>query len=102
MLTALVTPNLDVDLPILIPARIKSFELSAFVDTGANINIMPDYVTQELNLNIDRRNAWPIRMAKGFAQTIGTVSFALTIAGITKPIDALVLKDFEYTLLLSR
>ena len=102
MLAALVTPNLDEDLPILIPARIKSFELSAFVDTGANINIIPDYVARDLNLTIDRRNARPIRMAKGFAQTLGSVSFSLTIAGIIKTIDALVLKDFEYTLLLSR
>ena len=63
---------------------------------------MPDCVAQELNLRIDRRNAHPIRLTRGVAHTLGNKSFPLTIAGITQTVIALVLKDFEYTLLMSR
>ena len=91
----------DGQIPVLIPAKIGSFELSAFLDTGSNVNIMPYSVAQDLKLYINRRQSQRIRMAQGFAKSHGTVTFGLTISNETHRIKALVLDGFQYTLLLS-
>ena len=85
---------------IIIPARIGSWELVAVVDTASTTNLMPLLVAQHLRLPIDRTLSEDLDMAKGSVSTIGQVTFRLTIESITKTIDALVLKDFAYTLLL--
>ena len=86
---------------ILIPAKIRNFELSALVDTGSDLNIMPLHVANHLRLHIDRRNAKVLTMARGRTSTIGTVMFPLTISRVTHTIKAVVLSGFKYTLLLS-
>ena len=99
---ALVTPRLSGDQPILVKTFLKNKRIMAFVDTGANVNLMPESVVYEFRLTLDRHSARPVKTASGYAQTLGTVSFELTIDGITRTIDALVIRGFEYTLLLSR
>ena len=62
---------------------------------------MPYTVAKDLQLCIDRRRSQRIRLSQGFAQTVGTVQFGLTINGITKQIKAVLLNGFQYTLLMS-
>ena len=99
---ALVTPRTSGDRPILVKTYIKGIKVMAFVDTGANVNLMPESVIHEFKLTLDRRQARPVKTANGFAQTLGTVIFNVTIEKNTQTIEALVITGFEYTLLLSR
>ena len=99
---ALVTPLSTCDDPILVKTYIKDTKVMAFVDTGANVNLMPESVVYEFGLILDRTTARPVKTASGFAQTLGSATFELTINGNKKTISALVIRDFEYTLLLSR
>ena len=99
---ALVTPHCNGDQPILVRTHIKNKRIMAFVDTGANVNLMPESVVYEFRLTLDKHSARPVKTASGYAQTLGTVSFDLTIEGMTQSTDALVIRGFEYTLLLSR
>jgi transposase InsO family protein len=86
---------------VLIPAKIGRFELSAFADIGSTINIIAHHVAQHLKLRINRRDSEIVRLAQGSAQTIGSVTFSLTINGIHRRLTAQVLKGFQFTLLLS-
>ena len=99
---ALVVPLSTSDDPILVKTYIKNMKVMAFVDTGANVNLMPESVVYEFRLVLDRTTARPVKTASGFAQTIGSVTFPLTINGKTQTISALVISGFDYTLLLSR
>ena len=99
---ALVSPTPSGEEPILVKTFIANKKVMAFVDTGANVNLIPESVVYEFKLILNRRASRPVKTASGFAQTLGSVTFSLTIDGITKTIDALVIRGFDYTLLLSR
>ena len=82
------------------PAKIGNWDLVATVDTASTINLMPLSIAEYLNLTIDRHVSSDLSMAKGTAKTSGIAHFDLTIGSITKSISALLLKDFQYTLLI--
>ena len=99
---ALVTPKRSGDEPILVKTYIKNKKVMAFVDTGANVNLIPESVVYEFGLSLNKQSARPVKTANGYAQTLGSVSFELSIDGKCETVEALVIKGFEYTLLLSR
>ena len=95
----------DINVPavgnfITTPAKIGNWDLVATVDTASTINLMPLSIAEYLNLTIDRHASSDLSMAKGTAKTSGIAHFKLTIGSITKSISALLLKDFQYTLLI--
>ena len=61
---------------------------------------MPLHVAQHLNLKI-HRHVKKIRLAEGTTQPIGHVYVNLTINGVTNNIKVVILKNFQFTLLMS-
>ena len=76
---ALLTTKPTEDEPILVKTYIKRKKVMAFVDTGANVNLMLESVVYEFGLLLNQRSARPVKTANGFAETLGSVSFDLTI-----------------------
>ena len=63
--------------------------------------MVPLHVAKALKTNISRKDKCRIRLAQGFAQTIGSISFPLTINQKTRRVTALVINGFQYSLLMS-
>ena len=86
---------------ILMDAQINRYKFKTFIDPGSTVDIMPLRVAKQLHLYIYKGGAMQIKMASGVTKSFGSVTFKLTIDGITKIITAQVIKGFDYTLLLS-
>ena len=87
--------------PVLISASIGRYPIKAFLDTGSNVNLISLDFAKHMKMFVDRSRASRIRSIAGQVLSPGVVTFWLTIDGVTKRIEARVLKSFEWTLLLS-
>ena len=87
--------------PVLISASIGRYPIKAFLDTGSNVNLISLDFAKRMKMSVDRNRASCIKSIAGLVMSPGVVTFWLTIDGVTKRIEARVLKSFEWTLLLS-
>ena len=87
--------------PVLISASIGHYPIKAFLDTGSNVNLISLDFAKRMKMSVDRNRASRIESIAGQVMSPGVVTFWLTIDGVTKRIEARVLKSFEWTLLLS-
>ena len=87
--------------PVLISASIGRYPIKAFLDTGSNVNLISLDFAKRMKMSVDRSRASRIKSIAGHVMSLGVVTFWLTINGVTKRIEARVLKSFEWTLLLS-
>jgi hypothetical protein len=90
----------DVDSFITIEAAIGGIRFNAILDTASTINIMPELIAKQHNLKINSKKSIKLDLAEGSTNTLGTVSFNLTIGSLTHTITAQVICDFRYHLLL--
>ena len=87
--------------PVLNPASIGRHQLKAFLNTGSNVNLISLNFAYYMKMHVDRSRASLIKSIAGQVLSPGVVTFNLTIEGVTKRIEARVLKSFDWTLLLS-
>jgi hypothetical protein len=76
---------------ITIPAIIGDIRFKAVLDTASTIHIMSEVIAKQHNLKVNTKEAIRLQMASGYTQTVGTVTFKLTIGTITRTIEAQVL-----------
>ena len=87
--------------PVLISASIGRYPIKAFLETGSNVNLISLDFAKRMKMSVDRSRATRIKSIAGQVMSPGVVTFWFTIDGVTKRIEARVLKSFEWTLLLS-
>ena len=85
---------------IQLKAKINGQDILAVMDTASNCHIMSSDIAKLLNLKPDRVDSNTISLARGQAKSIGRVEFPITLGWKTHTIEADVLRNFPYDLLL--
>ena len=90
--------------PLTAPVRIGNYIVTALLDAGSEINLMPRSTFEDLGLEMDENISWRVRNADTRAARLLGVChhLAIEIGGITERFHVFVVEDCGYDLILGR